>query len=172
MNNTKYLQDTYTIPMQEWLENFELDLGDGTTIKPYDTGYAKRMAEKTGVTGTDEELIDMFGAGWWKHDPEAAESSSSKPALRRRTTAGTSMVPSSQLKSATLLIQAQSARGAQAAYNQLQAFGLDCTITSKSTATWDADGGQGNYQIGTYWPSAGILKDFYSAISGWDNSSH
>ena len=59
--------------MQDWLENFELDLGDGTTIKPYDTGYAKRMAEKTGVTGTDEELIDMFGAGWWKHDPEAAE---------------------------------------------------------------------------------------------------
>ena len=44
MNNTKYLQDTYTIPMQDWLENFELDLGDGTTIKPYDTGYAKRMA--------------------------------------------------------------------------------------------------------------------------------
>ena len=53
MNNTKYLQDTYTIPMQDWLENFELDLGDGTTMKPYDTGYAKRMAEKTGVTGTD-----------------------------------------------------------------------------------------------------------------------
>ena len=91
--------------MQEWLENFELDLGDGTTIKPYDTGYAKRMAEKTGVTGTDEELIDMFGAGWWKHDPEAAEKLLIKPALRRRTTAGTSMVPSSQLKSATLLIQ-------------------------------------------------------------------
>ena len=38
MNNTSYLQQTYTIPMQEWLENFELDLGDGTTFKPYDTG--------------------------------------------------------------------------------------------------------------------------------------
>ena len=40
MNNTQFLQETYTIPMQDWLENFELDLGDGTTFKPYDTGYA------------------------------------------------------------------------------------------------------------------------------------
>jgi len=68
MNNTQYLQETYTIPMQEWLENFELDLGDGTTFKPYDTGYAKRMAEKLNIEGTDEELVTMFGAGWWKHD--------------------------------------------------------------------------------------------------------
>ena len=31
---TSSLQETYTIPMQDWLENFELDLGDGTTFKP------------------------------------------------------------------------------------------------------------------------------------------
>ena len=72
MNNTQFLQETYTIPMQDWLENFELDLGDGTTFKPYDTGYAKRMADSLGIEGTDEELITMFGAGWWKHDEEAA----------------------------------------------------------------------------------------------------
>ena len=170
LNNTQYLQDTYTIPMQEWLENFELDLGDGTTIKPYDTGYAKRMAEKTGVTGTDEELIDMFGAGWWKHDPEAAEKLLIKAGFEKKDDGwyfnGSKFTTEISYLADT---EAQSARGAQAAYNQLQAFGLDCTITSKSTATWDVDGGQGNYQIGTYWPSAGILKDFYSAISGWDS---
>lgn len=27
---------------------------------------------------------------------------------------------------------------------------------------------RGNYQIAGYWPSGGILKDFYSAISGFD----
>ena len=170
LNNTQYLQDTYTIPMQEWLENFELDLGDGTTIKPYDTGYAKRMAEKTGVTGTDEELIDMFGAGWWKHDPEAAEQLLIKAGFEKKDDGwyfnGSKFTTEISYLADT---EAQSARGAQAAYTQLQAFGLDCTITSKSTATWDVDGGQGNYQIGTYWPSAGILKDFYSAISGWDS---
>ena len=56
----------------------------------------------------------------------------------------------------------------QAAYNQLTKFGFQCTITSKSSATWDVDGGKGNYQIAGYWPSGGILKDFYSAISGFD----
>ena len=83
MNNTQFLQETYTIPMQDWLENFELDLGDGTTFKPYDTGYAKRMADSLGIEGTDEELITMFGAGWWKHDEEAATNCLKKPVLKK-----------------------------------------------------------------------------------------
>lgn len=83
MNNTQFLQETYTIPMQDWLENFELDLGDGTTFKPYDTGYAKRMADSLGIEGTDEELITMFGAGWWKHDEEAATKLLEKAGLEK-----------------------------------------------------------------------------------------
>lgn len=47
--NTQFLQDTYTIPMQDWLENLNWILADGTTFKPYDTGCAKRMAESLGV---------------------------------------------------------------------------------------------------------------------------
>jgi len=112
----------------------------------------------------------MFGAGWWKHDPEAAEKLLIKAGFEKKDDGwyfnGSKFTTEISYLADT---EAQSARGAQAAYNQLQAFGLDCTITSKSTATWDVDGGQGNYQIGTYWPSAGILKDFYSAISGWDS---
>ena len=170
LNNTQYLQDTYTIPMQEWLENFELDLGDGTTIKPYDTGYAKRMAEKTGVTGTDEELIDMFGAGWWKHDAEAAEKLLIKAGFEKKDDGWYFNGSKFTLELSYLAdTEAQAGRGVQAAYNQLQAFGLDCTIVSKSSATWDVDGGQGNYYLAGYWPSGGILKDFYSAISGWDS---
>ena len=169
MNNTQFLQETYTIPMQEWLENFELDLGDGTTFKPYDTGYAKRMAEKLNIEGTDEELVTMFGAGWWKHDEEAATKLLEKAGLEK-----VNGVWNFEGKPFTFEMsyladaEFQASRGVQAAYNQLQAFGFQCTIASKSSATWDADGGQGNYEIAGYWPSAGILKDFYSAISGFD----
>ncbi len=169
MNNTSYLQQTYTIPMQEWLENFELDLGDGTTIKPYDTGYAKRMAEKLGISGTDEELVEMFGAGWWKHDPEAAEKLLIKAGLEKGSD-GKWMFngqPFTMELSYLADGEYQAHRGVEAAYNQLNAFGFNCTLTSKSTATWDTDGGAGNYQIAGYWPSAGIMKDFYSAIQGW-----
>ena len=168
-NNTQFLQDTYTIPMQDWLENFELDLGDGTTFKPYDTGYAKRMAESLGVEGSDEELISMFGAGWWKHDEEAATKLLEKAGLEK-----VNGVWNYEGKPFTFEMsyladtEFQAARGVQAAYNQLTKFGFQCSIASKSSATWDVDGGKGNYQIAGYWPSGGILKDFYSAISGFD----
>ena len=168
-NNTQFLQDTYTIPMQDWLENFELDLGDGTTFKPYDTGYAKRMADSLGIEGTDEELITMFGAGWWKHDEEAATKLLEKAGLEK-----VNGVWNYEGKPFTFEMsyladtEFQAARGVQAAYNQLTKFGFQCSIASKSSATWDVDGGKGNYQIAGYWPSGGILKDFYSAISGFD----
>ena len=168
-NNTQFLQDTYTIPMQDWLENFELDLGDGTTFKPYDTGYAKRMAESLGVEGSDEELISMFGAGWWKHDEEAATKLLEKAGLEK-----VNGVWNYEGKPFTFEMsyladtEFQAARGVQAAYNQLTKFGFQCTITSKSSATWDVDGGKGNFDIAGYWPSGGILKDFYTGISGFD----
>ena len=168
-NNTQFLQDTYTIPMQDWLENFELDLGDGTTFKPYDTGYAKRMAESLGVEGSDEELISMFGAGWWKHDEEAATKLLEKAGLEK-----VNGVWNYEGKPFTFEMsyladtEFQAARGVQAAYNQLTQFGFQCTITSKSSATWDVDGGKGNFDIAGYWISAGTLKDFYTGISGFD----
>ena len=168
-NNTQFLQDTYTIPMQDWLENFELDLGDGTTFKPYDTGYAKRMAESLGVEGSDEELISMFGAGWWKHDEEAATKLLEKAGLEK-----VNGVWNYEGKPFTFEMsyladtEFQAARGVQAAYNQLTKFGFQFTITSKSSATWDVDGGKGNFDIAGYWISAGTLKDFYTGISGFD----
>ena len=168
-NNTQFLQDTYTIPMQDWLENFELDLGDGTTFKPYDKGYAKRMAESLGVEGSDEELISMFGAGWWKHDEEAATKLLEKAGLEK-----VNGVWNYEGKPFTFEMsyladtEFQAARGVQAAYNQLTKFGFQCTITSKSSATWDVDGGKGNFDIAGYWISAGTLKDFYTGISGFD----
>lgn len=170
LNNTEYLQNTYTIPMQEWLENFELDLGDGTTIKPYDTGYAKRMAESLGITGkTDEELITMFGAGWWKQDKEAAEKLLIKAGLEKKSDGWyfdgkPFTIELSYLADAEF----QESRGVTAVYNQLLEFGLNCTIVSKSSATWDVDGGQGNYQIAGYWPSTGMIKDLYTGLSGFD----
>lgn len=170
MNNTSYLQQTYTIPMQEWLENFELDLGDGTTFKPYDTGYAARIAESLGIEGTEEELIEMFGAGWWKHDAEAAEKLLIKAGLEKRSDGWYfDGEPFTMELSYLAGTEAQAPRTIQAAYNQWTAFGLNCTITSKSSTTWDVDGGQGNYEVAGYWPSGGIMKDFYSAISGFDN---
>ncbi len=171
LNNTEYLQNQYTIPMQDWLLDFELDLGDGTTIKPYDTGYAKRMADSLGITGTDEELITMFGAGWWKQDLEAAEKLLKKAGLEKKDDGWYFDGKPFTIELSYLADnEFQEMRAVQAVYNQLLEFGLNCNIVSKSSATWDVDGGQGNYDIAGYWPSAGILKDFYNNLSGWDQA--
>ena len=112
----------------------------------------------------------MFGAGWWKHDAEAAEKLLIKAGFEKKDDGWYFNGSKFTLELSYLAdTEAQAGRGVQAAYNQLQAFGLDCTIVSKSSATWDVDGGQGNYYLAGYWPSGGILKDFYSAISGWDS---
>ena len=39
--------------------------------------------ESLGVEGSDEELTTMFGAGWWKHDEEAATKLLEKAGLEK-----------------------------------------------------------------------------------------
>ena len=163
-------QELYYKPLLDWISEFELDLGDGTTCKVWDPDYASRMAAELGIEGTEEELIDMFGVGCWRYDPESAEKLLIKAGLEKKDDGWYFNGSKFTLELSYLAdTEAQAGRGVQAAYNQLQAFGLDCTITSKSSATWDVDGGQGNYYLAGYWPSGGIMKDFYSAISGWDS---
>lgn len=90
---TSAMQELYYKPLLPWLLEFELDLGDGTTIKPFDPNYAFRMAEYLRSQGYDipddeEALIDMFGIGCWKYAPEAAEKLFIKAGLEKRKTAG------------------------------------------------------------------------------------
>ena len=168
---TSAMQELYYKPLQEWVEAFELDLGDGTTTKVFDSGYAARMAAKLGIEGTDEQLIDMFGIGCWLYNPEAAEKLLVKAGLEK-TDAGWTFNGEPFVINMTYLAdtEAQAGRGTQAAYDQLMKFGLSCTLTSESSATWDTHGSTGEYDLAGYWPTGGITKDIYSQISGWDNT--
>jgi peptide/nickel transport system substrate-binding protein len=68
----------YHAPLQDWVSNYELDLGDGTTIKPYDPTIGLQVADMVrpqfgDQVPTDETAIrNAFGYGWWKQDLEAA----------------------------------------------------------------------------------------------------
>ena len=170
LNNTSYLQSQYTEPMLEWLENFELDLGDGTTFKPFDTGYAERMAEATNYSG-NADINELWGVGWWKNDDEAATKLLEKAGLEKKDDGWYfNGEPFTMELSYLADTEWQASRTINAAYNQLVDFGLNCTIVSKSQATWDVDGGTGNYYVAGYWPSGGITTDLYSALSGFDNA--
>lgn len=171
---TNAMQELYYKPLLPWLEEFELDLGDGTKIKPFDPGYAERIAEKLRAKGYDiptdkETLIDMFGVGCWKYAPEAAEKLLKKAGLEKKSDGwyykGKPFVINMTYLADT---ETQAGRGVIAAYDQLVKFGLNCTLSSVSSATWDTNHSTGNFEIAGYWPTGGITKDIYSQISGWD----
>ena len=166
---TSAIQELYYKPLIPFLEEFELDLGDGTTVKPFDFEYAHRMAATLGIEGTDDELTDMFGIGCWKYDPEAAEKLLTKAGLEKKD--GTWYFNGEEFViNLTYLAdtEAQAGRGVQAAYDQLTKFGLKCNISSESSSTWDTNGATGEFEIAGYWPTGGITKDIYNQINGWD----
>lgn len=171
---TSTMQELYYKPLLPFLEELELDLGDGTTIKPFDSGYAERMAEKLREKGHDiptdkEALIEMFGVGCWKHDPEAAEKLLIKAGLEKKDDGwyykGEPFTIDMTYLGET---EVQAGRGVIAAHDQLVKFGLDCNLSSESSAVWDTNGATGDFDIAGYWPTGGITKDIYSQISGWD----
>ena len=162
-------QDAYYEPLIPWLEEFELDLGDGTTVKPFDFEYATRMASMLGIEGTEEELIEMFGIGCWKYDPEAATKLFQKAGLEKRDD-GWYFEGEPFVLNLTYLAdtEQQAGRGVQAAYDQLLKFGFNCNIFSESSSTWTANDSTGNYYIAGYWPTQFITRDIYGAISQYD----
>ena len=162
-------QELYYKPLLDWISEFELDLGDGTTCKVWDPDYATRMAEYLGIEGTEEELIDMFGVGCWRYDPESAEKLLIKAGLEKKDDGWYFNGEPFTIELTYLAdTEAQAGRGVQAAYDQLTKFGLNCTISSESSATWDTKNGTGEFQIRGIWPTGFITKDIYSQINGWD----
>ena len=172
---TAAMMDIYYLPMLDWVTEFELDLGDGTTIKPFDTEYKYRMAEKHREMGYDipddeEALTDIYGIGCWKYDPEAATKLFEKAGLELRDDGWYFDDEPFTINMSYLAdTEAQAGRGTQAAYDQLVKFGFDCNISSESNATWSTNGGMGNYEISGYWPTCSITADIYSQINGLDN---
>ncbi len=171
---TSAMQELYYKPLVPWLEAFELDLGDGTTIKPFDFDYAERIGTALRSQGynipTDHDaLVDMFGIGCWKHAPEAAEKLLIKAGLEKKADGWYfNGAPFTIHMTYLANTEAQAGRGLQAAYDQLVKFGLNCTLASESSATWDTNIFTGNFEINGSWPTGGITKDLYSQINGWD----
>jgi len=174
LTNTYAMQELYAKPLNDWVTAFELDLGDGTTIQPFDPGYAERIAETLRAKGYDlptekDELIDMFGTGCWKYAPEAAEKLLIKGGLEKKDDGwyfdGEPFTIAMTYLADT---EAQAGRGTIVAYDQLIKFGLNCTLASESSATWWSNADTGNYEIAGLWPTGGITKDIYSQINGYN----
>ena len=166
-------QELYYKPAAEWLMNdFQMELSDGTVVTGadvWDPEYATRMAGELGIEGTEEELIDMFGIGCWKYNPELAEKLFVEAGLEKKDD-GWYFNGNPFTLHLTYLAdtEAQAGRGVTAAYDQLSKFGFNCEISSESSATWDTINSTGEFELRGIWPTGFITKDIYSQINGWD----
>jgi len=72
---TSSLMALYLDPMEEWLQNLEIEIEPGTMYKPYDPTVPDQIAAWAVETGNTVpgEPRDVFGTGWWKYDPDVAE---------------------------------------------------------------------------------------------------
>jgi peptide/nickel transport system substrate-binding protein len=72
---TAALMALYQDPLEEWLQNLEIEIEPGAMYKPYDPTVPDQIAawaEAQGYTVPGEPRA-VFGSGWWKYDPDVAE---------------------------------------------------------------------------------------------------
>lgn len=166
-------------PMEEWLADFELDLGDGETFKPYDPDAPQRVVEYAISRGyvfpQDQESIDAaFGYGWYKYAPEAAEKLLIKNGFSRDGD-GMWLLPDGSPWKVECLSGVQVTtnfpeRNCIAAVQQWKQFGIDATdYHTESAADLDRNG---DFDVSGSWPSRepwGAGPDLYRTLDPWNS---
>lgn len=169
----------YFTRIEEWLKNFELDLGGGQKFKPYDPTASLRLAEYARKRGynvpTDpEEIKKIFGPGWYKYAPDVAEKLLIKNGFKRDPRTGKWLLPDGKPWTITILTTTNPAhpsyRNGFAVSQEWKKFGIDVTVmTSDALATL---GQRGEFEITTDWPAAepwGGHPDLYRVFSPYNS---
>ena len=166
------LQDAYHKPLRDWLTDFEFEDG----YKPFDPDYATRIAEtlrSQGIEGipTDEgELIDLFGIGWWRYDPDKASELLEGQGFSRDG-GGNWLLPDGSPWQMSIIAPANfevpSSRLAFSVADVWRRFGIDATVEQVEAGTFWSNASNGTYEVGSYWPGCGVYPDIYSNMQGW-----
>jgi len=146
----------YYQPMQQWLKDFTLDLGNGETFKPYDPGAAYRLAEYVRARGytVPEDIEATFGFGWWKYAPDVAARLLENNGFSRDEDENW-LLPDGTPWKFTILTNVTPGhpmyQNAFAAAHEWRKFGIDIeVITSEMVTSLNV---AGDFDVGTTWPA-------------------
>lgn len=167
-------------PMEEWLMDFELDLGDGEMFKPYDPDAPDKIAEYAESRGyvvpQDEAAREKaFGIGWYKYAPEAAEKLLIKNGFSRDAD-GMWLLPDGTPWELECLSGAQvatdlQARNCIAAVQQWKRFGIDAShLATEAMADLTP---VGDFDVNGSWPGWepwGAGPDLYRTLDRWNTA--
>ena len=132
----------YHLPMEQWLKDYTLDLGDGTTYKPYNPNASIEIADAarkihgSAVPSNPDEIRKFLGAGWWKYDKAAAEKLMIKGGMKRNAQ-GIWQFANGQPFKMAFIGQTDSEpsqnRGAAMVVELWKEFGIDISLTVTSS---------------------------------------
>ncbi len=168
---TAKLYELYHGPMEEWLSNLQIDLGDGEMYSPYDPTVPDQIAawaEEQGFT-VPGEPHEVFGTGWWNYDTDAAEKLLIKAGLSR---GGDGMWMTPDGEPWVLDLQSDPSendayRMGQAAFDMWTDFGIEVNFSTLDRNTWSQNHQVGSYEVSTPWTSFALASgDMWPQIRG------
>lgn len=169
----------YIEPMQAWLADFTLDLGNGETFKPYDREAPKRLVEyakQRGYSVSDDPafVAQAFGLGWYKYSPEAATKLLQKNGFKKGAD-GKWLLPDGKPWKIEVISRSDTShlefRNAAAAVQQWKKFGIDAVqIPSDQVSTLTQNG---DFDVAGNWPAAepwGAGVDLYRTLTNYNSA--
>lgn len=171
--------DAFFNPMEEWLRNFELDLGNGEKFKPFDPEIPQRIAiaakERGYPVPEDPKVLrELFGIGWWKYAPDVAEKLLKKHGFTKGAD-GKWYLPNGNPWKISIVTDPSPAhhhyRNAMAAAEQWRRFGIDAVVNA--TEAFSSLHLMGEFEVGTMWPAAepwGAGVDLSRTLDPWRSS--
>ncbi|BER93080.1 ABC transporter substrate-binding protein [Atrimonas thermophila] len=169
-------REAFFEPLEGWLKEFELDLGNGEKFKPYDPEVPFKIAQAAKERGfpvpEDPEVIkELFGIGWWKYAPDVAEKLLKKNGFSRGED-GKWRLPDGSLWKIQVFSATNPAhhnfRNAVAVAEQWKKFGIEASMSP--TEAFDSLVLNGEFEVSTQWPAAepwGAGVDLSRTLEPW-----
>jgi peptide/nickel transport system substrate-binding protein len=155
---TASLTALYHDPLEEWLQNLQIEIEPGEMYNPYDPTVPDQIAawaEAQGYTVPGEPR-DVFGTGWWRFDPDVAERLLIKNGFSRDGD-GNWLTPDGELWTIDLQSppdENDAFRMANAAADMWSDFGIDVNLQGvERNSVWDPNRYTGQFGITTLWYS-------------------
>lgn len=171
----------YFDPLQGWLADFTLDLGDGTRYKPYDANAAIKIADEARKTlgdmvPTDPAAIKKsVGQGWWNYDLKAAEKLMIKAGMKRDARGMWTFSDGTPFKVSVLAegdTRPTMNRGASMVVECWKEFGIDTVLDVRDSATRSRLTLNGEFDVEFGWTieTWGGHPDLFFFLQTWHSS--
>ncbi|MBA7607885.1 hypothetical protein ES703_15054 [subsurface metagenome] len=158
--------ERYQKGMLDWLEEFAF--ADG--YKPFDPTLPYRLAEYAEEQGytVPADPIDVWGPGWWRHDPQKAAEMLEAQGFTKRDDKwylpdGTSW----KITFNAPTYEVDSLRLAMSVAEEWREFGIDVELKIlEDTPFWD-ELYYGDFEVGSYWGLGSVLVDLWKSQVYW-----